>query len=317
MKMRMIILLAALVAMVSCQRKDLLEPGHRHGEKIPLNILLDMDMEVEDGVYFDSLYYSNLLSTARTATVITYPLDLDVPVETHVLDSLSSYIWLLPGTYNMLVYTSDFHELDGIFYKNLRDPYKAEASTNQVETTKDDALVKSFDISDPDPLYARLLENVKIRKRRDTTINTTVDPLSYRYWYEVNVEGLEYITEAYLKIDGMYTNVFLADGSHSEDEYATQRAPATIHKDENKIKGEFFSFGPHQDDDIKNSMVLTFVNGRTISVKLDDISPEIKRLKRGGEIIITQKIVINVGDDGSRFEPIVDEWEEEETVIPI
>mgnify|MGYP006976688149 FL=1 len=53
------------------------------------------------------------------------------------------------------------------------------------------------------------------------------------------------------------------------------------------------SFGPHQDDQVKNSMVLTFINGRTISVQLDDISPEIKRLVKGGEIIITQKIVIN------------------------
>ena len=77
------------------------------------------------------------------------------------------------------------------------------------------------------------------------------------------------------------------------------------------------SFGPHQDDQVKKSMVLTFINGRTISVQLDDISPEIKRLVKGGEIIITQKIVINVGDDGSGFTPEVEDWEEENVVIPI
>ena len=72
-----------------------------------------------------------------------------------------------------------------------------------------------------------------------------------------------------------------------------------------------------QDDNVKNSMYLTFINGRTISVQLDDISPEIKRLVKGGEIIISQKIVINIGDDGSGFDPVVEDWEEENVVIPI
>ena len=116
----------------------------------------------------------------------------------------------------------------------------------------------------------------------------------------------------------MYTTVYLADGSHNQDEYASHTVESQILKEENKIKGEFFSFGPHQSGDIKNSMMLTFVNGRTIQVTLDDISPEIKRLKKGGEIKITQKIVINVGDDGSGFEPVVKDWGENvEIEIPI
>ena len=68
---------------------------------------------------------------------------------------------------------------------------------------------------------------------------------------------------------------------------------------------------------MKNSMVLTIINGRTIKIKLDDISPEIKKLRKGGEIEISQKIVINVGDSGAGFIPEVQEWEEEEVVIPI
>ncbi len=319
MKMKLLILLAALMACVSCQRKDLLEPGHRHGNRIPFIVKADMDTHVPEGVFFDSLYYSNTLKNARTTTVISYPLDLDVPIERHTLDSLSGEIWLLPGKYNLLVYTSDFYELDGVFYKNTEDPYKTEAHTNQVETTKNNTKpnVKSYDISEPDPLYAKLMEYVQIKEKRDTTLTTTLEPLSYRYWYEVEVDGLDYITQAYLKIEGMYTNVYLADGSHNNNEYASQVTNATIHKEENRIKGEFYSFGPHQGEDVKNSMILTFVNGRTISVKLDDISPEIKRLKKGGEIIIKQKIVINVGDDGSGFQPTIKDWEEDEITIPL
>ena len=312
-----LLIVAAAMTLVSCERKDLLEPGHRHGNRIPFNIDVDIDVEVDPEIYFDSLYYSNTIKNARSVTVITYPLDLDVPVETHVLDSLGGDIWLLPGNYHILAYTSDFYDLDGIFYYNMRDPFQAEAKTNQTLKTKDHNGVKSYDISEPDPLFAKLLQNVEIKKDRDTTLKTTLNPLSYRYWFEVNVEGLDYITEAYLKIDGMYSSVYLADGEHNPDEYASQKVPATIHKDENKIKGEFLSFGPHQDDQVKNSMVLTFINGRTISVQLDDISPEIKRLVKGGEIIITQKIVINVGDDGSGFTPGVEDWDEEHVEIPI
>ena len=318
-KLKLILLLiACTLAMVSCERKDLLEPGHRHGNRIPFNILMDIKTNVATGVYFDSLYYSNLLAQARSLTVISYPLNLDVPVETHELDSLGGEIWLLPGSYHILAYTSDFYDLDGIFYYNMKDPFEAEAKTNQVLKTKDDdSNVKSYDISEPDPLFATLMENVTIIENKDTTLTATLDPLAYRYWFEVDVDGLDYITEAYLKIDGMYTSVYLASGKHNADEYASQKIPATIHKDENKIKGEFLSFGPHQDDQVKNSMILTFINGRTISVQLDDISPEIKRLVKGGEIIITQKIVINVGDDGSGFDPVVEDWDEEYVEIPI
>ena len=99
---------------------------------------------------------------ARSVTVITYPLDLDVPVETHVLDSLGGDIWLLPGNYHILAYTSDFYDLDGIFYYNMRDPFQAEAKTNQTLKTKDHNGVKSYDISEPDPLFAKLLQNVEM-----------------------------------------------------------------------------------------------------------------------------------------------------------
>jgi hypothetical protein len=317
MRMKLFIMFAILMVCVSCQRKELLEPGHRHGNRIPFMVKADIDMRVPEEVYFDSLYYSNVLKTARTATVVSYPLNLDVPIERHTLDSLSGEIWLLPGRYNLLIYTSDFNELDGVFYRNTDDPYKAEGYTNQVETTKDNATVKSYDITEPDPLYGRLMENVVIMEDVDTTITTTVDPLSYRYWYEVEVDGLDYITQAYLKIEGMYTSVYLANGTHNQNEYASQITNATIHKEENKIKGEFYSFGPHQSQEVKNSMMLTFVNGRTINVKLDDISPEIKRLTKGGEIIIKQKIVINVGDDGSGFQPTIKDWEEDEITIPL
>ena len=311
---RMSFILTALFVLVlaSCERKVLLEPDHHHGEEIMIDVNLYVEIEAEMGD--DPQMYSDLLKTAGSLTIVSYPRDRE-GYSVHRLDSLGGSIWLLAGVYDLMIYTSDFHELDGVYYRGIDLPESFEAYTNQVKVSKTKN-VKSYNMEDPDPLFAHYYEGLVVEETADT-LTVDVQPLSYKYWFEVDVDGLDYITSATMEIDGMYTSVYLADGSHREDEYGTQRIETTIHKDENKIRGEFFSFGPHQDSEVKNSMILTFVNGRTIRIELDDISPDIKKLTRGGEIEIDQKIVINVGDSGAGFQPIVEEWDEEEVVIPI
>lgn len=314
---RWIFILASLVLLAAgCVRKDLLEPGHHHGSEVFINIDIDVDVDTDVETGDDPDLYMNILKTARSVTIVAYPLDENGHYGIHKIDGLEGTIWLLPGKYDLLLYTSDFHDLDGIFYRGIKDVNTAEAYTNQVKSSKTKAEVKSYDIDEPDPLFVHYYSGFEV-KEGDNRLESGLQPMSYKYWYEVDVDGLDYITSAWLEVDGMYTSVFLADGSHREDEYGTQRVESTIHKDENKIKGEFFSFGPHQDSDVKNSIIITFINGRTIRVKMDDISPEIKKLRKGGEIVIEQKIVINVDDTGSGFVPDVEEWEEEEVEIPI
>lgn len=314
---RWIFILASLVLLsAGCVRKDLLEPGHHHGSEVFINIDIDVDVDTDVETGDDPDLYMNILKTARSVTIVAYPLDENGHYGIHKIDGLEGTIWLLPGKYDLLLYTSDFHDLDGIFYRGIKDVNTAEAYTNQVKSSKTRAEVKSYDIDEPDPLFVHYYSGFEVTEG-DNRLESGLQPMSYKYWYEVDVDGLDYITSAWLEVDGMYTSVFLADGSHREDEYGTQRVESTIHKDENKIKGEFFSFGPHQDSDVKNSIIITFINGRTIRVKMDDISPEIKKLRKGGEIVIEQKIVINVDDTGSGFVPDVEEWEEEEVEIPI
>lgn len=311
------ILALIVVLTASCQRKVLLEPEHHHGDEV----LVEIDATVKANVNIDvesAELYSSILSQARTITIIAYPQDENGLFGVHTLKGLEGNIWLIPGRYNLMVYTSDFYELDGVFYRGQEDYKTLEAYTNQAKVSSKGANnVKSYVIDDPDPLFAHLYENFTVEEGVNR-FESGLEPRSYRYWFEVEVDGLDYITSAYMEIAGMYTTVFLADGSHREDEHAIQKAEATLHKDENKIKGEFFSFGPHQDSSVKNSMVLTFVNGRTIKVELDDLTPKIKTLTHGGKIEIEQKIVINVDDTGAGFSPEVKDWgDEEEVVIPI
>ena len=316
MKRLMLILMSVVLLAVSCERKMLLEPGHHHGNEIHISIDVDVDVDtdVETGDKPDM--YRDILKTARSLTIIAYPLDDKGHYGIHKINGLEGTIWLLPGRYDLLLYTSDFHDLDGIFYRGVKDQGTAEAYTNQVKSTRTKTQVKSYDMDEPDPLFVHYYRDFEVTKG-ENRLESGLQPQTFKYWYEVDVDGLDYITSAWLEVDGMYTSVFMAAGSHRDDEYGAQRVESTIHKDENKIKGEFFSFGPHQDSNVKNSIIITFINGRTIRVKMDDISPEIKKLRKGGEIVIEQKIVINVDDTGSGFVPDVEDWEEEEVEIPI
>lgn len=315
MKRLTFILIMVLLA-VSCERKILLEPGHQHGDQVFISIDVDVEVDAEVETGGDPDMYTSILRTARSLTVVAYPLDKNGHFGIHKISGLEGTIWLMPGKYDLLLYTSDFHELDGLYYRGMTDIRTAESYTYQVKSSKTKAVVKSYDIDEPDPLFVHYYKEFEVVEG-ENKLEAGLQPMAYKYWYEVDVDGLDYITSAWLEVDGMYTSVFMADESHRDDEYGTQRVESTIHKDENKIKGEFFSFGPHQDSNVKNSIIITFINGRTIRVKMDDISPEIKKLRKGGEIVIEQKIVINVDDTGSGFVPNVSDWEEEEVEIPI
>ena len=314
---RMSFIFAALfmTVAVACERKFLIEPEHHHGVEVNISIDVDVNVDVDVETGDDPHMYRDMLQTARSITIVAYPRSETAHYGVHRIDGLSGTIWLMPGDYDLLLYTSDFYEIDGVHYRSMEKSHEAEAYTTSVKVSKTKD-VKSYSMEAPDPLFSHFYENFTVVEG-DNKVSEGLQPLSYKYWFEVDVEGLDYITSATLEIDGMYTSVYMADGSHREDEFGTQVVETTIHKDENKIKGEFFSFGPHQDSEVKNSMILTFVNGRTIRIKLDDISPEIKKLRKGGEIKIDQKIVINVDDTGAGFVPEVEDWEEEEVVIPI
>jgi hypothetical protein len=281
---------------------------------ISVDVEVNVDSEVQTGD--DPNMYNDILKTANSITIVAYPRSETAVYSVHKLKGFTGVIWLMPGDYDLLLYTSDFHEVDGIHYRSMEVSHEAEAYTTAVKVSKTKNDVKSYNMEAPDPLFTHFYENYTVVVG-ENKVSEGLQPMSYKYWFEVDVEGLDYITSAILEIDGMYTSVYMRNGDHREDEYGTQRVETTIHKDENKIRGEFFSFGPHQDSEVKNSMILTFINGRTIRVELDDISPEIKKLTKGGEIVIDQKIVINVGDTGSGFVPEVEGWEEEEVVIPI
>ena len=67
------------------------------------------------------------------------------------------------------------------------------------------------------------------------------------------------------------------------------------------------------DYDISNSITLYFVNGDVIVMKLKDLTPQIKTLKKGGEIIVEEFLEIK-GPAGG-FQPGVGDWNDVEVEI--
>lgn len=300
---QIILAVVIAVAFAGCHRKPLMEPGHHHGDAVMISIKLEVSGSAESTL------------TPGSFSLIAYPKDGSGPVMQERVKGTSGTVYITPAVYDILVYSSDFYELDGIFYRGLDNPETAEAFTRQALKSKD-GVKSEFVMENPDPLFAYLYEDFEVVPG-ENVLNVELIPRSYKYWFTVDVDGLDYITSAYMEIAGMYTSAFLTSGANRDDEYGIQMVETRIIKDENKIYGEFYSFGPHQSEDVRNTMVLTFINGRTIKVELNDMTPQIKILTHGGEIPIEQKIVINVGDSGAGFNPGVDDWDDDVVEIPI
>ena len=298
---KLIFILSVLLLLApACQRKILLEPGHKHGEEIYVNINVDVAVDTDVELGDDPDLYKDIIKTARTVTIVAYPLDENGHFGIHTINGLEGTIWLLPGRYDLLIYTSDFYELDGVHYRGIGDLASAEAYTSQIELARSKADTKAYSISEPDPLFVHLYEDFEVTYG-ENRLESGLQPMSYKYWYEVHVDGLDYITSAYLDIDGMYTSVFMKDESHRADEYGVQRAESTIHKDENKIKGEFFSFGPHQDSDVKNSIIMQdaqIQEGAEIDHCILDKGAVIRR--NGSRSACTDRLACNIRHPGGQ-----------------
>ena len=143
---------------------------------------------------------------------------------------------------------------------------------------------------------------------------------SFKYYLTVRCTGLQHIHSAKMDISGMYTTAFLTNDNHRMNEAGTQRVDMAITRyapdstdtsevqGKGEIYGEFWSFGPNQGQSIVNSITLYFFNGGERVIMLDDLTGQIKKLTRGGEIVVEQ--VIEIKGPPSGFDPGVGDWDD-------
>jgi hypothetical protein len=296
----------------ACQRKDLLEP-HDH-----YNLIIKAN--------FDDHALSQLLShksdgyskpgEPKTTKYVIYEKTTQKVARTGSFKGLQGGVYLPEGIYDLLVYTSDFNEYDANFFRGLDKKETSETYTRQSTVAENSSRsdVTEMYMVEPDPTFAVLSEDIIVFEgHEDQLLEVELVQKSFKYYLTIKAKGLQNIHTAKMHISGMYTTAYLTHEEHRMNEAGIQTVDMEITRydpkdvlGEGEIYGEFWSFGPNVREDISNTITLYFINGDVITMKLQDLSPQIKTLTRGGEIIVTEKLEIK--GPASGFQPGVGDW---------
>ena len=301
-----------LFASVSCQRKDLLEP-HEHRN---LTIKAHIDDYALDQLLSQKSNGYSKPGEPRTTSYILYEKNSQKVAYSGSFDGLEGGMYVQEGIYDLLVYTTDFNEYDANFFRGMNKKETAETHTRQ--TPIDDASPRS-DVAEvymvePDPTFSVLKEEIVVfQGQENEVVEVEFVQKSFKYYLTIKAKGLQNIHTAKMNISGMYTQAYLTNEEHRMNEAGIQTVDMEITRydpkdvlGEGEIYGEFWSFGPNVREDIFNTITLYFINGDVITMKLQDLSPQIKQLTRGGEIIVTEKLEIK--GPASGFQPGVGDW---------
>ena len=327
LKTQIIILVLAVLAAVGCQRKELLEP-HDHN-----NLVIKAS--------FDSLGLAQLLShksdysnpgEPKTTSYALYEKNTGKLAYRGSFNGLQGAMYVQEGLYDLLVYTTDFNEYDANFFIGMDRPETAETHTRQApinenppaESSEDEEPadkaphpdIKEVWMVEPDPTFGVLVEDVAVFKDLENkVVDVEFVQKSFKYYLTIRCTGLQNIHSAQMNISGMYTTAFLSNEDHRMNEAGTQTLDLQINRTKptnpedlgkGELYGEFWSFGPNQNDEIINTITLHFVNGDVISKRLKDLTSQIKTLTRGGEIIVEE--IVEIKGPPSGFQPGTEDW---------
>ena len=302
----------ALFITAACQRKELLDP-HNH-----YNLIINAS--------FDEHALNQLISNKsdgyskpgepKTTKYYLYERTSQKLARTGSFNGLRGGVYLEEGVYDLVVYTSDFHKDDANFIRGEECKETAEAYTRQspINDMAPRSDVTEMYIVEPDPTFSVLKEEIVVlHGQENQVIDVELVQKSFKYYLTIRAKGLKDIHTATMQISGMYTTAYLTNDNHRMNEAGTQTVDMAITVydkndplGEGELYGEFWSFGPNQREDISNTLTLYFINGDVIVMKLEDLTPQIKTLIRGGEIIVKQKLEIK-GPAGG-FQPEVGDW---------
>lgn len=304
-----------LFASAGCQRKDLLEP-HEHRN---LTIRAHIDDYALDQLLSQKSNGYSKPGEPRTTSYILYEKNSQKVAYSGSFDGLEGGMYVQEGIYDLLVYTTDFNEYDANFFRGMNKKETAETHTRQ--TPIDEASprndVQEVYMVEPDPTFSVLKEEIVVfQGQEDEVVEVEFVQKSFKYYLTIKAKGLQNIHTAKMNISGMYTQAYLTNEDHRMNESGTQTVELDIIRTKpsnseeygkGELYGEFWAFGPNQRETISHSITLYFVNGDVIEMKLKDLTSQIKKLTRGGEIIVEEELEIK-GPSGG-FQPGVGDWD--------
>lgn len=307
-----LLLAAALIITAACQRKELLDP-HDHYNLI---INASFDEHALDQLISNKSDGYSKPGEPKTTKYVLFEKTTQKVAYTGSFKGLRGGMYLQEGVYDLLLYTTDFNELDANFFRGMDDKGMAETYTRQSPLGEFTPRADVIDLYmvEPDPTFAALREEIVVfNGDEDNEVEVQLVQKSFKYYLTIKAKGLQNIHTAKMNISGMYTSAYLSHDGHRMNEAGTQTVDMDITRydpkdvmGEGELYGEFWSFGPNQREDISNSITLYFVNGDVIVMKLKDLTSQIKTLTKGGEIIVEEKLEIK-GPAGG-FQPGVGDW---------
>ena len=303
----------ALFITAACQRKELLDP-HNHYNLI---INASFDQHALDQLISNKSDGYSKPGEPKTTKYVLFEKTTKKVAYKGSFNGLRGGLYVKEeGIYDLLLYTSDFNEYDANFYRGLDNAINAETYTRQspLEEITPRTDVTEMYMVEPDPTFSVLQKDIVVLNGyEDQLIDVELVQKSFKYFLTIKAKGLQNIHTAKMNISGMYTTAYLTHDGHRMNEAGTQSVNMDITRydpndptGEGELYGEFWSFGPNAREDISNTITLYFVNGDVIVMKLKDLSPQIKTLTKGGEIIVTEKLEIK-GPAGG-FQPGVGDW---------
>ena len=305
-----------LFASAGCQRKDLLEP-HEHRN---LTIRAHIDDYALDQLLSQKSNGYSKPGEPRTTSYILYEKNSQKVAYSGSFDGLEGGMYVQEGIYDLLVYTTDFNEYDANFFRGMNKKETAETHTRQTPINEASPRndVQEVYMVEPDPTFSVLKEEIVVfQGQEDEVVEVEFVQKSFKYYLTIKAKGLQNIHTAKMNISGMYTQAYLTNEDHRMNESGTQTVELDIIRTKpsnseeygkGELYGEFWAFGPNQRETISHSITLYFVNGDVIEMKLKDLTSQIKKLTRGGEIIVEEELEIK-GPSGG-FQPGVGDWDD-------
>lgn len=305
-----------LFASAGCQRKDLLDP-HEHRN---LTIKAHIDDYALDQLLSQKSNGYSKPGEPRTTSYILYEKNSQKVAYSGSFDGLEGGMYVQEGIYDLLVYTTDFNEYDANFFRGMNKKETAETHTRQtpINEASPRSDVQEVYMVEPDPTFSVLKEEIVVfQGQENEVVEVEFVQKSFKYYLTIKAKGLQNIHTAKMNISGMYTQAYLTNEDHRMNESGTQTVELDIIRTKpsnseeygkGELYGEFWAFGPNQRETISHSITLYFVNGDVIEMKLKDITSQIKKLTRGGEIIVEEELEIK-GPSGG-FQPGVGDWDD-------
>lgn len=333
-------LICALVLVTGCYRRPLLEPDHRAVLKV--RVKYNNIPNVTTGIYNDKIpvpqFHTDVLRVlfynGAGSRILSEGFITERTVDAEGNDIVTGDVMLAPGNYRVLAYNFDTPST------LIRSEQKWEgitAFTDEIPESKyrslqGRALENEHIYYEPDhlfvardaDLYVEAHSNVKVI---ELDANTIIDT----YYVQIRVKNLEYAASATAVLTGLSATNTIGDNTRHQEE--SSALYIEMHKstderieDENKdvLCGVFNTFG--RIEGVPSDLHITFqalTREGEYAEKTINMTPiflsEDARERRW--LLIDEvwelPVPINPPGSGGGFSPEVDDWDNEEVVIPI